>query len=48
MVAFYTQVSDTLIGGTYMTLLNTLGNIGKILVKLIEKYLTQIGYNSIY
>ena len=27
-VSFFTQVSDKAVGGTYMTLLNTIGNIG--------------------
>lgn len=29
LMAFYAQVSDPKIGGTYMTLLNTLSNLGK-------------------
>jgi PAT family acetyl-CoA transporter-like MFS transporter 1 len=29
-MAFFAKVSDPKIGGTYMTLLNTLGNLGKI------------------
>jgi PAT family acetyl-CoA transporter-like MFS transporter 1 len=29
-MAFFAQISDPKIGGTYMTLLNTLGNLGKI------------------
>ena len=29
-MAFFAQVSDPKIGGTYMTLLNTLSNLGKI------------------
>ncbi len=28
MIAFFTQISDKSIGGTYMTLLNTLYNLG--------------------
>jgi hypothetical protein len=28
MMAFNAQISDPKIGGTYMTLLNTLGNLG--------------------
>lgn len=30
VIAFNTRVSDKTVGGTYMTLLNTIGNIGKI------------------
>jgi PAT family acetyl-CoA transporter-like MFS transporter 1 len=29
-MAFFAQISDPKIGGTYMTLLNTLGNLGRI------------------
>jgi PAT family acetyl-CoA transporter-like MFS transporter 1 len=29
-MAFFAKVSDPKIGGTYMTLLNTLANLGKI------------------
>lgn len=28
MMAFYAQISDPKVGGTYMTLLNTLNNLG--------------------
>lgn len=27
-MAFFSRVSDPVIGGTYMTLLNTIGNVG--------------------
>ena len=27
-MAFYAQISDPLVGGTYMTLLNTINNLG--------------------
>ena len=30
MMAFYAKISDPLIGGTYMTLLNTITNFGKL------------------
>lgn len=36
-MAFFAQVSDPKIGGTYMTLLNTLTNLGKYLFLLNNK-----------
>ena len=30
LMAFFAQISDPKIGGTYMTLLNTLSNLGKL------------------
>lgn len=39
LVAFFTRVSDKAVGGTYMTLLNTIANLGYykyLLVSLIK------------
>lgn len=33
LVSFFANISDANIGGTYMTLLTTLSNLGKILLK---------------
>lgn len=33
LAAFYCRISDTRFGGTYMTLLNTLSNIGNLWAK---------------
>ena len=37
MGSFFAQISDKSIGGTYMTFLNTLSNLGKYILKYFEK-----------
>lgn len=34
-VSFFAKVSDKKIGGTYMTFLNTISNLGKLKIKLL-------------
>lgn len=46
MSAFHTRVADPLVGGTYMTLLNTLSNFGGTWPKLI--IMSMINYFTIY
>ena len=36
-MSFHAQISDPSIGGTYMTLLNTLSNLGKLLRNQVSR-----------
>merc|ERR1712127_558192 len=41
-MAFYAQISDKSIGGTYMTLLNTLSNLGGVWPQTVALYLANV------